>query len=113
MELQIFGSFTKMINGLPTRAVLMALDLECKMLKNDIEVHRLDFSEDAFSIMSFRQFVRLAKQDEAMQCLKPLPPDHLEFYKKTIVRLIQANELPSSAMKLFDKTFRSISEPKM
>jgi hypothetical protein len=107
MELQVFGLFAKMINGLPARAILKALDLECKTLEDDFEHHRSALAEDAFSILSFRQFVRMAQLGTAMHCIKPLPPDHIEFYKNTIVRLIQADELPASAMKDFDFTFTS------
>jgi hypothetical protein len=34
-----------------------------------------------------------------------LPPEHIEFYKETIVRLVQANELPPGAMGQFDFAF--------
>lgn len=105
MSLQVFDLFAKMITGLPPRAVLKALDLECKMLEDDIQNHHLVLAEDAFSIICFRQFVRMAKQGEAMRCIKPLSPDHVEFYKQTIVRLVHADELPPAAMEQFDYTF--------
>ena len=35
----------------------------------------------------------------------PLPPEHVKFYRQTVVRLIKANELPQSAMKQFDEAF--------
>ncbi len=103
----IFELFCEMITKLPAQAIPNALDLECKMLKDDVEHHRLDPSEDSLSIFSFRQFVRMAKLGHTMHCTKPLPPDHIEFYKKTIVRLIQSGELPQSAMEQFDYTFVS------
>jgi hypothetical protein len=98
-----------MITDWPATAVIKGLDLECKMLEDDLEFHRLSFPDEALSIMCFRQFVRMAKFGEAMQCVKVLPPDHVEFYKETIVRLIEANELPRSAMEQFDHIFNLIS----
>jgi hypothetical protein len=108
MPFHYFDLFTRTIAALPIKAVVKTLDLECKMLEDDFERQRLASTEDAFSILCFRQFVRMAKSGEAMQCVKPLPPDHVEFYKETIVRLVQAEELPASAMKQFDYAFHLI-----
>jgi hypothetical protein len=108
MPTHIFDLFTKMISDIPPQAVLKALDLECRMLEQDEESHRTDLPEDASSIMSFRQFVRMIKEGEVMHCVRPLPPDHVELYKNTIVRLVHAGELPESAMNEFDFTFHSI-----
>jgi hypothetical protein len=108
MPFHIFSLFTRTITSLPVEAVIKALDLEGKMLEDDFEHQRLALPEDAFSILHFREFVRMAKFGETMQSISPLPPDHIEFYKETIVRLVQANQLPPSAMKQFDSIFHSI-----
>ena len=108
MSLHIFDAFSKMIAGLPPEAVVKALELECKMLEDDLENQRVPLSEDAFSIFSFRRFVQMARQGQAMPSVKPLPVDHLEFYKETILRLIQATELPPFAMEQFDYTFHPV-----
>ena len=108
MPLYHFDLFARTVTDLPVWAIVRALDLECKMLQDDFEHQRLTLPEDAFSILSFRQFVRMAKFGETMQCVRPLPPDHVEFYKKTIVRLVQANLLPPLAMEQFDYTFNLI-----
>jgi hypothetical protein len=105
MSLGIFDVFAKMIAGLPAQAIPQALDLQCKMLKEDLEQHRLTLKDDASSIMCFRQFVRMMKSGDAMHCVKPLPPDHIEFYKETVLRLLQAGELPQSALEEFDFIF--------
>lgn len=107
----VFGAFSKMINDLPVQAVIAALELECKMLENDKENRRLDVhvQEDTFSILSFGQFVRMAKKGEVTRFDKPLPPDHLEFYRETIVRLVNAGELAPPAMEQFANTFRLVS----
>jgi hypothetical protein len=107
MRLLIFELFARMIAELPTQCVVKGVDLECQMLKNDIEHNRLPLPEDAFSIFYFREFVHAAKLGEILTCSKALPPDHIEFFKETIVRLVQADELPSAAMELFDCAFVS------
>jgi hypothetical protein len=103
-----FRTFSKMISDIPAKAVLKALDLECKSLELDLELHRSSFDEDSFSILCFRQFVRMVKEGESMRCLTPLPSDHLEFYRETIDRLMKADNLPASAMEQFDYTFRFV-----
>jgi hypothetical protein len=105
MHLHIFDLFARMLADLPPQCVLKALDLECRMLKDDVENNRLPLPEDAFSIFYFRTFVHAAKFGLAMNGRRLLPPDHLEFFKETIVRLVHANELPQAAMDQFDRTF--------
>jgi hypothetical protein len=104
----VFGTFSKMISGMPIQAVLKTLDLECRMLAEDLECHRLSSREDALSILSFGEFVRMVKAGEMVHRLKTSPPDHLEFYKETVVRLVNANELPKSAMEQFEQAFSLI-----
>ena len=105
MSHRLFELFAKMVTDLPARAIPGVLDLECKMLQADAQNHRVDFPEDAHSILCFRQFVQTAKLGHAMLFPKPFPPDHIEFFKETIVRLVQAGELPPSAMEEFDDAF--------
>jgi hypothetical protein len=103
--LQFFDSFAKLISNVPDRAVLETLDLECKMLQDDLRQHRVDLTDEANSILNFQLFVRAAKFGHAIRRIVPLPAEHIEFYKKTIIRLIQAEQLPPSAMNNFDFTF--------
>jgi len=101
-----FKLLTRTIASVPAKAVIKLLDLECHMLQSDFEHDRLAASEDASSVLFFWRFLQMAKCGEVMHGVRPLPPDHIEFYKETIVRLIQANELPSSAMEQFDHAFQ-------
>jgi hypothetical protein len=97
-----------MLDNLPAPAVLKALDAECRMLEDDFKHYRLNAfnaTEDALSILSFRGFVQMVKSDTILQCSRHLPFDHMEFYKETLGRLIQAGELPSSALNEFDSVF--------
>ncbi len=100
-----FGIFSKTISDLPTQAVLRVLDIECNMLQNDVERYGRDLRADDVSIMCFGQFVRMVKAGCVIRFSKFLPPDHIEFYKETIVRLTQAGELPPAAMDQFDFAF--------
>jgi hypothetical protein len=108
MLVNYFYIFTRTIAHLPTEAIIKALDLECNMLEDDFEHERLASLEDANSILCFRQFLRMAEAAKMMFRVKCFPPDHLEFYKETIVRLVHAKELPASAMEQFDYAFRVV-----
>ncbi|HEV2329918.1 MAG TPA: hypothetical protein VGY56_14145 [Verrucomicrobiae bacterium] len=101
----IFELFTRIIADVPARAIIRELDLECEMLEDDLRRHHRPLTRDSFSILRFGQFVRAAKIGREICSVTALPPDHLEFYKTTVVRLIQARELPLSATDQFDHTF--------
>ncbi len=103
--MQIFSIFSRVIRGLPAPAILQALEAECKMLEDDIEHYRYQVTEDTLSILCFRGFVQMAKMESFMRCWLQVPRNHVEFYKETILRLVQAGELPSSAMNEFDHVF--------
>jgi hypothetical protein len=105
MSHRLFELFAKMVAKLPPRAITKALDLECEMIEHDAGRYRRTFPEDTRSILSFRQFIQKVKLGQPMERVNPFPPDHVEFFKETIVRLIQADELPASAMGQFDDTF--------
>ncbi len=105
--MRIFSIFSRMVSNLPAQAILKALEAECKMLQDDFEHYRVGFTEDILSILCFGQFVKMVKTDSVIRCSSHLPPDHAEFYKETIIRLIQAGELPESAMGQFDYAFKS------
>lgn len=107
MPLRIFDLFARMVREVPAQCIFKALDVECQMLKSDVQHDRLPLPEDAFSIFYFREFVQAAKLGQAPGCSQPLPPDHIKFFKETIVRLVEADELPRSAMEQFDYVFLS------
>jgi hypothetical protein len=75
------------------------------MLEEDVEHHRLALDGDALSILRFGRFVRMVKSGEVMRRLEFIPLDHLEFYKETLVRLVNATELPASVMEQFEYAF--------
>lgn len=101
----IFDLFAGMLTDVPARKVMDELDLEGKMLEQNVWRCRLPLTREAFSILRFCKFVRAAKTGGDMCFVEAVSPDHLEFYKTTIVRLFQANELPLSATNQFDHVF--------
>jgi hypothetical protein len=105
MSHRLFELFAKMVTALPVRAISKALELQCKMLEDDIERYRINFPEDTRAILSFQQFVLRAKLGQATEGVKTFSADYLEFFKETIVRLVQEKELPSAAMDQFDHAF--------
>ncbi len=94
-----------MISKTPTKAVLRALDVQCKMFEDDLKLCRTGLTEDTRSILNFQQFVRMAKEGNVGRCSAYLPLDHIEFYKETISRLVHAGELPASTIDRFDYAF--------
>ncbi|HEV2327902.1 MAG TPA: hypothetical protein VGY56_03830 [Verrucomicrobiae bacterium] len=105
MEFRIFELFARMVRKLPAEGILKTLDLECRMLKNDIEHNRLPLPKDASSIFYFKEFVHAVKLGQTLNGGRALPADHIEFFKETIVRLVLAGELPQAAMDQFDRAF--------
>ena len=105
MYLLVMDDFAKTVETLSAGAILNVLELESKLLEFDPENYRLYLPADAYSIFCFRQFVRSVKLGKTTSRCKPLPPEHVKFYRQTVTRLIEANELPQSARQQFDNTF--------
>jgi hypothetical protein len=101
----IFGPFVRMVQSLPAKAIVRGMDLEYEMLQNDFEFDRYPLTEEAKSILCFRKFVHVAKFGGIMYFTNSFPPEHYEFYRQTLVRLINANELPASTLETFDRLF--------
>ena len=105
MEYESFDLFAEKIITMPAKAILDALGLECKLLEKDLSAFRSSFAFDEFSILCFRQFVRSVKSGTGIFPRRCLPPDHLELYKHTVVRLVHEGQLPLTAMDHFDGAF--------
>jgi hypothetical protein len=104
-KMGIFRIFSKTIDSLPAQAIIRGLDAECHMLQDDLKRYGRKLTDDALSILSFGEYVHMVQAGNVTRCSRCLPPDHIEFYKETIVRLIQAGELPVLAMEEFDFAF--------
>lgn len=105
MVYETFDLFAEKIITMPAKAILDALDLDCKLLEQDLTAFRSAFAEDEYSVLCFRQFIRSVKSGAGVFPRRCLPSDHLELYKHTVVRLVHEHQLPSTAMDHFDGTF--------
>ena len=101
----IFGPFVKMVQRLPAKAIGQALEVEYRMVQNDFERYGFALTEEALSILYFREFIQMAKYGGELFFTRPFPPEHCEFYRQTLVRLIEANEVPPDAVEKFDQLF--------
>jgi hypothetical protein len=102
---RIFSPFVKMIQRLPAKAIVQALEVEYRMVQTDFERGRYSLTEEALSIFYFREFIQMTKYGGDVFFTRPFPPEHCEFYRQTLVRLIEANEVPLDAVEKFDKLF--------
>lgn len=105
MSLESFDNFAEKISSLPASAILRSMDLGCSLLEEDLDGYRSAFTGDEFSILYFRQFLHAARCGRAMHCIRCFPRSHVEFYKRTVARLVQAGELASSVMDRFEDAF--------
>ncbi|HEV2456138.1 MAG TPA: hypothetical protein VGY98_17880 [Verrucomicrobiae bacterium] len=105
MEFESFDHFAEKIIAMPAKAILEALNLDCKILEQDLIRHRSAFRADEYSILCFRQFVRSARSGSGLYPRQCLPPDHLELYRHTVVRLVHVEELPPTPMDAFEGAF--------
>jgi hypothetical protein len=105
MSVESFDIFAKKISSLPAGAILNSMDLEARLLDEDLDGYRSSFTGDEFSILYFRQFLHVALSGRVMHCIRCFPQRHVEFYKRTVARLVQAGELTSSVMGRFDDAF--------
>ncbi|HEX3856273.1 MAG TPA: hypothetical protein VHY30_03120 [Verrucomicrobiae bacterium] len=104
MSAQLFESFSGMIDKIPAKGVLMAIELERQMIKTDLaEKRTLPFAA-VHSILSFCSFLKNATSG-LHTISSALPIQHIAFYRKTVARLIETGELPFEATTLFDETF--------
>ncbi|HTB84319.1 MAG TPA: hypothetical protein VK742_11745 [Candidatus Sulfotelmatobacter sp.] len=102
----LFDSFADMIEAIPARAVLRTLERESKMVQEDLMMQRPVPAAQAASILDFCRFVEAVTLGLAI----PAPSAastaaQLEFYRKTVARLIAAGELPQNAAPEFDESF--------
>jgi hypothetical protein len=100
-----------MIDIIPARAVFRACVIEQRMIQEDLADDRDLPLDDTVSILSFCHFLEAARLGGHISACV-LPAKHMLFYRKTVVRLINAGELNQNAKKQFDDVF-SESLPQM
>jgi|SRR5882724_10076360 len=103
MRLSLFDSFADMINTIPVGAIFRTLEREQHMLEDDLAHQRPVPLKEAESILNFCYFVESTRSgSSAWTFTAPLPPGHLAFYRKTLDRLIAAEQLLPDAKTGFD-----------
>ena len=95
-----------MIDSVPAKGVLRAVELEGQMVQNDLALKRTLPRGDECSILAFYNFLKSAAGGVDV-APSTLPIQHIVFYKKTLERLIAAGELPFEAKEQFHETFFS------
>ncbi len=107
MRLSLINHLANTLEILPARAILKTLELESQMLKDDLLNDRPIPVGEAQSVLDFYEFIRLIKSGSPTK--KPISanPFHpMDFYRKTIDRLVAAGELPATAVAQFEAAFR-------
>jgi hypothetical protein len=104
MNWGLFESFCDMLESIPVKAVLRAVDVERKMVEDDLRKKRTERDEYVTSVLSFCNFLMLAVCGN-YAAIPGLPADHRAFYSKIVQRLVDAGELPSEIKGHLDEIF--------
>jgi hypothetical protein len=99
-----FERFMATIDSVPAKGVLKAVELEGQMLQNVLAFKRTVPLEDELSILAFYNFLKSAAGGICVAPV-PLPIQHIVLCKKTLERLIEAEQLPYEAKEQFHETF--------
>lgn len=83
------------------------LQMERRMIEEDLAQKRTLPIEEAHSILSFCQFIDAAKQGSQISPVT-LPIQHVSFYREIVCRLIEAELLPVNASEQFENTFSHV-----
>jgi len=104
MNWGLFESFCEMLESIPTKAVLRAVEAERKMVEDDLEHKRTERDPYVISVLSFCNFLTLAVCG-VHASMAALPVEHRMFYGKVVQRLVDAGELPSESTEHFNSGF--------
>jgi|GEM_PF-3818859 hypothetical protein len=105
MKTNIVKYFLELLEGIPAKGIPLVIELEREMLMDDSLHERIADGEVA-SIFIFCEFVK-AVSDKDMITPVALPKSHVAGYKTIVMRLIEAGELPATALEQFYLTFRA------
>ena len=97
-----FEAFAEMVETISPRAVIMAVEWEIPILEKILN-RRPTPSGEAESILVFCRFIAAARRGMSVEfSTVTLPSWHRELYRKTVKRLVDAEELPITARAEFD-----------
>ncbi len=102
MNWGLFESFRKMLDSIPTKAVLRAVEAERKMVKDDLENKRTECDPYVISVLGFCNFLTLAVCG-IHPSMAGLPVEHRAYYGRVVQRLVDAGELPSTTAEHFNR----------
>ena len=106
MNWGLFESFCEMLDSIPTKAVLRAVEAERKMVKADLENKRTECDQYVISVLGFCNFLTLAVCG-VYSSMAALPVEHRAYYGKVVQRLVDAGELPLTTAEHFNRIFAS------
>ena len=101
---QLFEKFAEMVDKLPTRAVLKAIQLERQMLESDMAQKRTLPIAEVRSIVAFCDFLQHGPSANRASRIS-IPIQHLGFYRGTVKRLVEDGELPYQTSEVFEHSF--------
>ena len=104
MNWGLFESFCEMLESIPTKAVLRAVEAERRMVEADLEHQRTERDSYLISVLSFCNFLTLAVCG-VYASMAALPFEHRVFYGKVVQRLVDAGELPLGSTEHFNSSF--------
>src|SRR5215469_16510831 len=104
MGFQLFEKFAEMIDRLPAKAVVNAVQLEKEMLENDLAQKRTLPVGEVRSIVAFCNFVQKGPGGVPGSRVS-VPIQHLGFYRNTVKRLVDGGVLPGEANNIFEQVF--------
>jgi len=102
MNWGLFESFCEMLDSIPTKAVLRAVEAERKMVEDDLENKRTECDQYVVSVLGFCNFLTLAVCG-VYASMAALPVEHRVYYGKIVQRLVDAGELPSRTAEHFNR----------
>jgi hypothetical protein len=104
MNWGLFQTFCEMLDSIPIKAVLRAVEAERKMVEDDLDKKRTEPDEYVTSVLGFCNFLMLAVYG-VYGSINCLPRAHRAFYSKIVRRLVEAGELPPEIIGHFDEMF--------
>lgn len=104
MNWGLFESFCELLETIPIKAVLRAVDAERRMVEEDLVKKRTEMDEYVASVLGFCNFISLALTG-IYTCAPALPFEHRAFYRRIIQELVDARELPFEITHYAEKIF--------
>ena len=109
MNWGLFESFCDMLDSIPTKAVLRAVEAERRMVENDLENKRTECDRYVVSVLGFCNFLTFAVC-VIYSSMAVLPVEHRAYYGRVVQRLVDAGELPSTSAEYFNRIFEPRSD---